>query len=198
FASTRHVSSTIPTPHVWAVPSMPSAHIAGRNTVRRKAFGPRRGLIMRAAFGRADGLRRPRTAPVRVPPDPREPDDGRGPPPRPRGDIRDRTHRGGPGRAVAARRALFRPARPRPRRDRGVQTESDLRVRGRHRDFASAVAAPRGSATLLSVVRDPGRVSPQLRGRRLVPVPLRVFRGVPRSHGARPRDACRRAPPPPI
>src|SRR5438309_1291345 len=107
---------------------MPSAHIAGRNTVRRKAFGPRRGLLMRAAFRRADGLRRPRTAPVRVPPDPREPDDGRGPPPRPRGDIRDRTHRGGPGRAVAARRALFRPARARPRRDRGVQTESDLRV----------------------------------------------------------------------
>src|SRR2546428_11895060 len=25
---------------------MPSAHIAGRNTVRRKAFGPRRGLII--------------------------------------------------------------------------------------------------------------------------------------------------------
>src|SRR5439155_24092057 len=51
-----------------------------------------------------DGLRRPRTAPVRVPPDPREPDDGGGPPPRPRCYIRNRTHRGGPGRALAARR----------------------------------------------------------------------------------------------
>src|SRR5438445_2828220 len=177
---------------------MPSAHIAGRNTVCRKAFGPRRGLIMRAAFGRADGLRRPRTAPVRVPPDPREPDDGRGPPPRPRGDIRDRTHRGGPRRAVAARRALFRPARARPRRDRGVQTESDLRVRGRHRDFASGVATARGWATLLPVVRDPGRVSPQLRGRGLIPVPLRVVRGDPRPHGARPRDERWRAPPHPV
>src|SRR5207245_8283965 len=151
FASRRHVSSTIPTPHVWAVPSRPSAHIRGRNTGRRKAFGPRRGLIMRAAFGRADGIRRPRTAPVRVSPDPREPDDGRGPPPRPRGDIRDRTYRGGPRRAVAARRALFRPARARPRRDRGVQTESDLRVRGGHRDFASLVAAPGGRPPLLPV-----------------------------------------------
>src|SRR2546427_12476054 len=99
---------------------MPSAHIAGRNTVRRKAFGPRRGLIVRAAFGRADGLRRPRTAPVRVSPDPREPDDGRGPPPRPRGDIRDRTHRGGPGRAVAARPAPFPPPPARPPRAPGV------------------------------------------------------------------------------
>src|SRR2546428_13164244 len=93
---------------------MPSAHIAGRNTVRRKAFGPRRGLIMRAVFGRADGLRRPRTAPLRVPPDPREPDDRGGPPPPPRGDLRDPTHRGGPGRGVATRRAPFLspPARP--------------------------------------------------------------------------------------
>src|SRR2546427_3729258 len=177
---------------------MPSAHIAGRNTVRRKVFGPRRGLILRAAFGRADGLRRPRTAPVRVSPDPCEPDDGRGPPPRPRGNSRDRTYRGGPGRAVAARRPLLHPARARPRRDRGVQTESDLRVRGGHRDFASLVAAPRGRTTLLSVVRDPGRVSAKLRGRRLLPVPLRVVRGDPRPHGARPRDERRRAPPHPI
>src|SRR2546430_3733031 len=130
---------------------MPSAHIAGRNTVRRKAFGPRRGLIMRAAFGRGDGIRRPRTAPVRVSPDPREPDDGRGPPPRPRGDIRDRTHRGGPRRTVAARRALLRPARARPPRDRGVQTESDLSVRGPPLEFAFAVAAARRGATPPSV-----------------------------------------------
>src|SRR5207245_11452604 len=99
--------------------------------------------------------------------------------------IMNRTHRGGPGRSLAARRPLFRPARARPRCDRGVQTESDLRVRGGHRDFASLVAAPCGWATLLSVVRNPGRVSPQLRGRGLVPVPLRVVRGDPRPHGAR-------------
>src|SRR2546425_10387438 len=123
---------------------MPSAHIAGRNTVQRKAFGPRRGLILRAAFGRADGIRRPRTAPVRVSPDPREPDDGGGPPPRPRGDIRDRTYRGGPGRAVAARRGLVRPALARPRRNRGGQTQADLRVRGGDRGFASLGAAARG------------------------------------------------------
>src|SRR2546428_14070742 len=107
---------------------MPSAHIAGRNTVRRKAFGPRRGLILRAAFGPADSLRRPRTAPVRVSPDPREPDEGRGPPPRPRGDIRDRTHRGGPTGAVGAPRGPLGPARPRPRRAPGAQTAFDLCV----------------------------------------------------------------------
>src|SRR2546428_9982910 len=168
---------------------MPSAHIGGRNTVRRKAFGPRRGLIMRAAFGRADGLRRPRTAPLRLPPDPREPNDGGGPPPRPRRDIRDWTHRGGPGRAVAARRPLLHPARARPPCGPRGQTESHRRVRGGHRDFASLVATPRGWATLLSVVRNPGRVPAELRGRGLIPVPLRVVRGDPRPHGARPRDA---------
>src|SRR3989442_11170582 len=167
---------------------MPAATLAGRNTVRSEAFATRRGLIPGAGFGPGDGLRRPRAAPVRVSPDPREPDDGGGPPPRPRGDIRDRTHRGGSGRAVAAWRPLLHPARARPRRDRGVQTESDLRVRGRRRDFASAVAAAREWATLLSVVRDPGRVSAKLRGRRLVPVPLCVVGWALLCDDAWPRD----------
>src|SRR2546429_4106446 len=74
----------MPTPTVWAVPSMPSARIPFGIALRAKAFGPPRGVLTAAALRPADARPGSRTAPVYVSPDSREPDDRGGPAARPR------------------------------------------------------------------------------------------------------------------
>src|SRR5713226_6478993 len=164
----------MPTPTVWAVPSIPSARIPFGIAIRAKAFGLPRDLITHAAMLRADGPPGSGTAAVRVSSDPRESDDRGGPVARPRRHVPDRTDRGEPGRPVAPGGTVFPPAGRRPRRDGRLQAESDLRVRGRHRDLAPPLAADSRRTPLLSLVGDPGHLSAQLRGRRLVPLPVRV------------------------
>src|SRR5207245_5917543 len=58
--------------------------------LRAKAFGPPRGLLTAAALRPADAPPGSRTAPARVSPDPRKPDDRGGPAARPRRNVRHR------------------------------------------------------------------------------------------------------------
>src|SRR5438093_1450621 len=96
------------------------------------------------------------------PSDSRESDARGGPDNRSGGHLRRRTGRGGPGGLVAPRRALLRPPRFGPRRDGRIQAQSDFRVRERDRDFASSLAEDPGPTPILSMVRDPRRLSTQL------------------------------------
>src|SRR5437867_3817419 len=103
-----------------------------------------------------------RSPSLRVSSDSRESDDRGGPDNRSGRDLRHRTGRGGPGGLVAPRRALLRPPRFGPRRDGRIQAQSDFRVRERDRDFASSLAEDPGPTPILSMVRDPRRLSTQL------------------------------------
>src|SRR2546430_17178485 len=109
----------MPTPTVWAVPSMPSARIPFGIALRPKALGPPRGVLTAAALRPADARPGSRTAPVCVSPDPGEPDDRGGPAARPRRHVRHWTDCCGTGGPVAPRRPLLR-SPPRPARAGGA------------------------------------------------------------------------------
>src|SRR2546426_8543168 len=188
----------MPTPTVWAVPSMPSARIPLGIALRAKAFGPPRGVLTAAALRPADARPGSRTAPVRVSPDPREPDDRGGPAARPRRHVRHRTDCCGTGGPVAPRRPLLRTPRVGPRRNGRIQAEPDLRFRERDRDLAPSLAADPGRAPLLRVVGDPRRLPAQLRGRRILPLAVRVARGHARPPRYRTRDKRGPSPPDPF
>src|SRR6266545_492610 len=192
FARMRQFSSTIPTPTVWAVPSMPIAsNLRDYGPPRKRIWFARRGLILRSALHRANGHRESRRSPVRLSPDPRQSDDGRAAAPRPRGDVRPGPDRRRPGGPMAAGRFLFPAPRHRPPRDGGLQAEPDVRLRERNRDLRSPMAADPWRATVRRVVRGRRRLSPKLRGRRVLPLALRIIRGDARPHGNRNRDVGR-------
>src|SRR5256886_16337089 len=149
----------MPTPTVWAVPSMPSARIPFGIALRAKAFGPARGVLTAAALRPADARPGSRTAPVCVSPDSREPDDRGGPAARPRRHVRHWTDCCGTGGPVAPRRPLLRSRRARARGDGRIRAEPDIRVRLRDADLAASLAAGPGRAPL-SVVAGHRRRAP--------------------------------------
>src|SRR2546426_4997426 len=108
--------------------------------LRAKAFGPPRGLLTAAALRPAHVRPGSRTAPVRVSPDPREPDDRGGPAARPRRHVRHRTDCRGARGPLASRRPLLRTPRAGPCRDGRIQAQPDIRIRERDRGLSPALA----------------------------------------------------------